>query len=110
MRMKPEDYDKLKTYADSFSMEVLDKVFPLIEKDKLSGEVSIAGNDVTGAVWNVQVIDGNIGENIHLYLIRLQFWCLNNSFLTIEMTIFCSNNTFSRLLNLLCDILYIGLL
>ena len=44
MRMKPEDYDKLKTYADSFSMEVLDKVFPLMEKDKLSGEVSIAGN------------------------------------------------------------------
>ena len=46
----------------AFSMEGLDEVFPLIEKDNLSGEVSIAGNDVTGAVWNVQVIDADSGE------------------------------------------------
>ena len=46
----------------AFSMEGLDEVFPLIEKDNLSGEVSIAGNDVTGAVRDVQVIDADSGE------------------------------------------------
>lgn len=45
------------TQEVAFSTEGLDEVIPLIERDKLDGAFSIQGNDVSGKIWDITVID-----------------------------------------------------
>lgn len=54
------------TQEIAFEMAGLDEVIPLIEKDRLIGEIAIAGNDVAGSVWDVSVTDaeGGVAEHI----------------------------------------------
>ncbi len=54
------------TQEIAFEMAGLDEVIPLIEKDRLMGEIAIAGNDVAGSVWDVSVTDaeGGVAEHI----------------------------------------------
>lgn len=54
------------TQEIAFETKELDEVIPLIEKDRLFGEISIAGNDVDGRVWDITVTDEESKETEHI--------------------------------------------
>lgn len=53
------------TQEVAFETKELDEVLPLMEKDRLFGEIAIAGNDVQGRVFDLSVADGESGSAEH---------------------------------------------
>ncbi len=49
------------TQETAFLTEGLDGVIPLMEKDRLSGEIAIQGNDVAGTIRNVRIVNRDTG-------------------------------------------------
>ena len=45
----------------AFSMEGLDEILPLMERERLDGSLAISGNDISGNIWNVHITDQKSG-------------------------------------------------
>lgn len=76
--MKTPNYHVQKLFMEyqptdmvSFTTENLDEIIKLSDKDNLDGKIVIAGNDVTGSIWDVKLINLTDGtteqaENINI--------------------------------------------
>lgn len=55
--MKNQGTDEIR-----FETEGLDEIIPLVDEENITGDVSIAGNDIQGSIWNVKAQDLSSGE------------------------------------------------
>ena len=49
-----------------FETKELDEILSLSDKDRLPGQFTITGNDITGQIWNITVTDHDTGKVQHI--------------------------------------------